>query len=216
MPTAFSQELGWVVILNGTPRSGKSSIAKAMQERGEGVWVNLGVDIYQQAVPSALQPSIGLRPGGERPDLEPHLPVLFAALYESIAAHSRLGLNVVVDIGHHDSYTRPLHLLGDCVRRLRGLPVLIVGVRCPIDIILERRSHTHEGREGLYARRGADGRIPEPILRWQDGVHEPGIYDLELDTSALTPEAAAAQIGELLQHGVPKPTAAVRIIQSAG
>jgi len=29
---------------------------------------------------------------------------LYRALYESIAAHSRVGLNVVVDIGHHNAY----------------------------------------------------------------------------------------------------------------
>lgn len=29
--------------------------------------------------------------------------------------------------------------------------------------------------------------IPEPALRWQDAVQEPGIYDLEVDTSSMTP-----------------------------
>ncbi len=70
----------------------------------------------------------GLRPGGERPDLQPLIPVLFASLYESIAAHSRLRLNVVVDIGHHDAYARPQHILADSARRLAGLPVLFAGV----------------------------------------------------------------------------------------
>jgi len=27
---------------------------------------------------------------------------LYQAMYEAIVAHSRLGLNVVVDVGHHD------------------------------------------------------------------------------------------------------------------
>src|SRR5262245_23555606 len=62
---------GQIVILNGPPRSGKSSIAAEIQERFEGVWMNLGVDHFKQMTPARLQPGIGLRPGGERPDLEP-------------------------------------------------------------------------------------------------------------------------------------------------
>ncbi len=35
---------GQIIILNGAPRSGKSSIATVVQETFEGVWMNLGVD----------------------------------------------------------------------------------------------------------------------------------------------------------------------------
>ena len=52
-------------------------------------------------MPHRYNPGIGLRPGGEGPDLEPLIVRFYAAMYESIAAHSRLGLNVVVDVGHH-------------------------------------------------------------------------------------------------------------------
>ena len=37
-----------------------------------------------------------------------------SALYESIAAHARLGLNVVVDVGHHESNNPGV--LADCAR----------------------------------------------------------------------------------------------------
>lgn len=92
--------------------------------------------------PERYQPGIGLSPGGERPDLEPLVVVLYRAMYQAIAAHSRMGLNVVVDVGHHDAFSKPLGILPDCARRLSGLPVLFVGVRCPIEIILERRRAT--------------------------------------------------------------------------
>lgn len=113
--------IGRIIILNGAPRSGKSSIARVIQESFGGVWINLGVDVYEQATPPRYRPGIGLRPGGERPDLEALVPGLYAALYESIAAHSRLGLNVVADVGHHDAYSKPLDCLADCARRLAGL-----------------------------------------------------------------------------------------------
>src|SRR5204863_305168 len=72
-------------------------------------------------------------------------PALYAAMYESVAAHSRAGFNVVVDVGHHDRT-----VLADCARRLVGLPVLFVGVRCPIEVIVERRNAGQAGREGEY------------------------------------------------------------------
>lgn len=176
---------GRIVILNGTPRSGKSSIAAALQARGP--WINLGVDAQNRALPPSLLPGIGLRPGGERPDLEPAVPGLFFALYDSIAAHARQGFDVVADVGHHDFYSRPLGILPACARRLAGLDVLFVGVRCPVDVIMARRNAAPEG----YV--GGEG-VPEPVQRWQEAVHVPGIYDLEVDTGAMTSEACADAI----------------------
>lgn len=65
------QDCGKIVILNGTPRSGKSSIANVIQDTFDGVWMNVGVDHFMQMTPKRYRPGIGLRPGGERPDLEP-------------------------------------------------------------------------------------------------------------------------------------------------
>ena len=119
---------GQIVVLNGAPRSGKSSIANAVQETLSGVWIKLGVDLVKEHMtPAEFQPGIGLRPGGERPDLEPFIERSYAALYEAIAANSRIGFNVVVDVGHHDGYSQPRRFLYDCARRITGLPALFVG-----------------------------------------------------------------------------------------
>jgi chloramphenicol 3-O phosphotransferase len=191
---------GRIVVLNGPPRAGKSSIVAALQARGP--WINLGVDVYNKAMPAQLLPGIGLRPGGERPDLEPWLPRLYGALYESLAAHSRQGLDVVTDLGHHDFYSQPLHLLPDCARRLAGLPAILVGVTAPIETIIERRRANAQG--GFYA-------VDEAIVRrWQDAVHEPGVYDLMLDTSAATPEQCAEAILAAVSDP-PTPTAFERL-----
>lgn len=195
---------GQIIILNGAPRSGKSSIVAAIQESFEGVWTKLGVDSYAQITPPRYRPGIGLRPGGERPDLELLVSQLYAALYESIAAHSRLGLNLVADVGHHDSYSRPLDCLADCARRLAGLPVLFIAVRCPIDVILQRRAESAE--ENAYVIGSPADPAPLPVRRWQEAVHSPGLYDLEVDTSVLSPMQCAERISELLRQ-VPQPTA---------
>ncbi|MBW2416248.1 MAG: chloramphenicol phosphotransferase [Deltaproteobacteria bacterium] len=195
---------GQIVILNGAPRAGKSSIVRVIQETFEGVWMNLGVDVFARAVtPKRLQPGVGLRPGpgpqrgGDNPDLEPLVPTLYAALYESIAAHGRLGLNVVSDGGHHGA----IHpgTLPACARRLAGLPVLFVGVRCPIGEIMRRRNEAGPGRG--YAVGTEDEPVPPPVALWQEEVHKPGIYDLEVDTSQSSPEECAARIRARLADG---------------
>jgi chloramphenicol 3-O phosphotransferase len=193
-------EPGQIIILNGAPRSGKSSIVAAIQETFDGVWMNLGVDVFvRQVTPQRYRPGIGLRPGGERAELEGLVPVLYAAMYESIAAHSRLGLNVVVDVGHHEGYAQPQGILGECARRLRGLPVLFVGVHCPVDVIMQRRNAREAGRD--YVTGSASEPVPEPVERWQREVHRPGRYDLELDTSQLSPLACAEIIRRRLHDG---------------
>jgi chloramphenicol 3-O phosphotransferase len=188
--------LGQIVILNGAPRSGKSSIVTVIQNTFAGVWMNLGVDRFKAMTPDRYQPGIGLRPGGERPDLEPLIVLLYQAMYAAIAAHSRLGVNVVVDVGHHDSYSVPRGILYNCARQLHGLPVLFVGVRCPLPVIMERRRAT-------WGAGPADDGVPAPVRLWQDAVHVPGIYDLEVDTAGLSPQACAELIRRRLEQGPP-------------
>jgi chloramphenicol 3-O phosphotransferase len=202
------------VVLNGPPRSGKSSIVKVIQETFEGPWMNLGVDVFHLCVtPPRYRPGMGLRPGGERPDIEALIPALYAAFYDSVAAHSRHGLNVVADVGHHDGYSVPLRVLPDAARRLAGLPALLVGVRCPVEVIMARRDAGQPGREVRYETSGPGGEIPAPVLRWERHVHRPGIYDLEIDTSAVTPKEAAARIRDRLDG--PPPSAFRRLAAQA-
>lgn len=127
---------GQIVILNGVPRSGKSSIVEAIQETFDGPWMNLGVDTFKEHVtPDRYSPGVGLRPGGKHQDLEPLIGVFFAAMYESIAAHSRLGLNVVVDVVQHSVRTaQPLTVderavgRGQVAQPVHALGLLYLGV----------------------------------------------------------------------------------------
>ena len=153
---------------------------------------------------------MGLRPGGERPDLEPFVQQQFVRLYDSVAALSDVGTNVVVDVGHHDSYSRPLGTLTSAARRLSGYPAWLVGVRCPVEVIVSRRERD---RTETYVARSDDGAIAAAVLRWQVEVHRPGIYDLEVDTSVLAPEECVARIEEVVRAGEPT---ALRRIAKAG
>ena len=72
--------VGTIVVLNGPPRAGKSAIAAAVQDRLDGLWLNLGVDAWALATPAHLRPGIGLRPGGERPEVADGRATAFSRL----------------------------------------------------------------------------------------------------------------------------------------
>lgn len=217
MPDAATRP-GTAVVLNGAPRSGKSSIAHAIQQMSQEPWMNLGADRFIEITPARLRPGIGLRPagiadrpGGERPELEPLIPLLYEALYTSIAAHLRLGLNVVADVGHHDDYAALSGILYDCATRLEGLKTYFVGVRCPVEVVWQRRMQTWLRDEKLPA----DASVPELVRIWDREVHRPGIYDLEVDTSKSSTEACAGKILEHIETG-PEPDAIRRLAAMSG
>jgi chloramphenicol 3-O phosphotransferase len=177
-----------IVVLNGAPRSGKSSIAAAVQESFDGIWMNIGVDLARLMAPPRVQPGIGLRPGEPDHPAAEHVPLLYAALWETVAAHERLGLDVVTDVGLHDPA-----IAADAARRLDGLPVLFVGVECPDEVVLERRRATP----------GAYSPAPEWARRWREAVHPGWAYDVIVDTSRSSPEESAAAIQARLEDGSP-------------
>lgn len=187
--------LGRVVILNGAPRSGKSNLARAIQEGVPGIWLNSGVDSFMATLPPALMPGIGLRPGGERPDLEPIVGRLYDLLFSTIRLQAQAGFDIVADLGMHEDYSEPLHILDRAAVALGPLGALLVGIDCGLDEIMRRRNADPQG--GHYA---AGDSPPPPVLRWQDAVHRHKSYDLRLDMARLTPRAGAAAVAALLAN----------------
>jgi chloramphenicol 3-O phosphotransferase len=204
---------GRVVLLNGAPRAGKSTVARAIQDWVEGLWLNLGVDAFSEVTPPRSRPGVGLRPGGERPDLEDDVLRLYEGLFGAVLALHGLGLDVVVDVGLHDDYARPLGIPRRVAAQLSKTPAYLVGVRCPLDVIMTRRAAgTHEG--GPSYESSPDGTVPEAVARWQRAVHTPGIYDVEVDTSVLSPRECAEVIADRMRRG--PPTALARLAPSLG
>ncbi len=65
---------------------------------------------------------------------------------------------------------------------------------------MKRRNESPPGRYVV----GSPGEpVPPPVLLWQEEVHKPGIYDLEIDTSLLSPEECAEEIRRRLEEGPP-------------
>ena len=80
---------------------------------------------------------------------------------------------------------------------------------------MERRNAGQAGRESEYATGSEADPIPAPVRRWQDAVHVPGIYDLEVDTSLLSPAECAAAIRRRLENG-PPPSVFGRLADGTG
>ncbi|MEM7285103.1 MAG: chloramphenicol phosphotransferase [Actinomycetota bacterium] len=186
---------GRVVILNGVPRSGKSSIAQALIATEPG-WVNHGVDASMAATPEPLLPGVGLRPGGERPDLEPEVERLYRALWDRVATLADAGGDVVVDVGLHSDFAADLDPWAIAADALRSCDVLVVGVRAPLDAVLERRAAATG-----YLTAAETGPVPDAIRRWEAAVHDPGHYDMEVDTTVSSPAECAALILRRLARG---------------
>ena len=71
---------------------------------------------------------------------------------------------------------------------------------------MERRRAGQPGREGEYLAGAAGESVPVPVALWQTEVHRPGVYDLEVDTSLLSPRECADAIRARMADG-PAPSA---------
>jgi chloramphenicol 3-O phosphotransferase len=189
---------GRVIVLNGTSSSGKSTLVRALQERLDGAWLGVGIDTVVFALPRAYLDAprwaevfryVPAEPGAEAPfRIETgELGLrLVDGLHRTVASLADAGLSVIVD----HVLLEP-RWLPDLAGRLAGHDVLFVGVRCPLEVVVERER----------ARR--DRTIGQAAAQF-DVVHRAGGYDLELDTSVLPPEAAAEAIAATLADGFPE------------
>lgn len=194
---------GTVVVLNGAPRSGKTSIAAQLGAVGGDPWMNVGVDSVMATTPPEFLPGIGLRPGGERPDLEDFVVQSYQDLFESVVVYAMSGTNVAVDVGIHDSYSQPLRILDGAASRLAGTRTYLVGVRCSLETVVARRRAGTTVHGGAYLSSTPDQFVPQPVVRWQTEVHRPGQYDLEVDTTVMTARDAALRIIDHLSRCEP-------------
>jgi chloramphenicol 3-O phosphotransferase len=180
---------GTSIVLNGTSSAGKSSIALALQQRWPGPLQVSGLDTFLRCQSAAffglgndVAPGFSWLPAaigdgfGYRIALGPAGHALTRAAAAFWRSTAELGLDQVIDdvwITREQADQLP--------RALVDSRVLWVGVHCPL-VVLERRE-----RERGDRRRGtARGQF--------DLVHGWRPYDLELDTSTMSPEECAEQI----------------------
>ena len=76
---------------------------------------------------------------------------------------------------------------------------------------MERRNRGETGREGRYATGSAGDPVPAPVRAWQEATHRLGVYDLEVDTTGMSPEDCAGMIRARLAGAAVSPTAFERL-----
>lgn len=209
---------GQIVVVNGTSGSGKSTTCELFQKRQDAYWLLYGIDHFTAGTlpakyghhgPLAAEGISAVPVDPANPDgplrwhFAPNAMNAFAALHEWMASVSRQGLNVVFD---HLLMSDP-PVLQDLVRRTEGLPVLLVTLKPPFEV-LERR----------VAERKMDKKIPTDLLGedatrkivdrltrlrpwFYDEVYRNPVTDLLIDTQALGPEEVCIQIEARLAEG---------------
>jgi chloramphenicol 3-O phosphotransferase len=205
---------GTIIVLNGTAAAGKSSLAKAVQDIFPDPYFLLGIDTFVINVFPArfrgrgerAMEGISLIPavGGDESETEwrfgPYGYAMMSVMHHAVAATAASGHNVVVDYCLQDAAW-----MDEWVALWAHLPVLLVHVYCPLDV-LEERAAARSDRTGPA--RG--------VPRWQflrGLVHCP--YDLTVDTSQMDAVEGALHIQQCLHSGV-QPTAFRTLIDAGG
>ncbi|PDQ22519.1 chloramphenicol phosphotransferase [Mesorhizobium sanjuanii] len=175
-----------IVVLNGVGSAGKSSIAKSLQTMTAEPFLHVQMDIFVEMLPKALQDHAdGFSYETVGKDDKPQVVIstgpigarTLRGMRHAIAAMAEQGNNLIVDdVLCHGEMPEYLELLSK-------FDLHLVGVFAPLDVL--------EARESQRA-----DRLPGQA-RWQyDRVHKGIDYDLEVDTSTLTPLECARRIQE--------------------
>ncbi len=181
---------GSIIFLSGVSSSGKTSIARALQNLFEVPFLHVSVDNFLETMPlrfvnylsGVIEPS-----ESELERLRTYFPRVLAGTHASIAALASEGNNLIVDY----VFEQPSDLLR-CVERLAEFSVFFVGVHCSLEE-LERREKQRDRRPGLAKHQF-------------EVVHAHAIYDIEVDTTSISAEECAREIIQAFEN-TPKPTA---------
>jgi chloramphenicol 3-O phosphotransferase len=200
---------GTIVILNGAPSVGKSTIQAAFQEVMAEPYLALGVDTFLMSMlPNRLftgdflqrhRPAEGVDglhgyyeiESSDQPvykfEFGPAARNLVRGMHHAFAALASERNNLVINYILYD----PAWLV-DLVDALYGYRVYFVGLRAPLEVIEQREKNRDTSPSG-HAR------------AYYSTVHKHGEYDLILDTAQLTPEQAAQTLKEYIeQHPEPR------------
>ena len=167
---------GSILFLNGASSSGKSSIAKALQEILKEPCIHLCIDDYLGAFQKGLW--------DKQEIVQPAWPNIIRGFHAAAAAIARAGNVVIVD----DVLEKEPPWVENLLQLFDGLEVVFIGVHCPLEELERRESERGNRRAGM--------------ARLQFGqVHARAIYDVKVDTSVLSPEECAAIIVDYVNSG---------------
>ncbi|HOZ38876.1 MAG TPA: hypothetical protein PLH64_09040 [Anaerolineaceae bacterium] len=177
---------GKVIILNGASSSGKTSILNKLQSLFEEPYLNVGIDKFIWMLPERYldrplwDDVLGL--ATEAGDMGSKL---FSSMHKVIQLLSLEGINVIAD----HVMVEP-KWVEECARLLAPLPAYVVGIQCPLEVLIQREADRKDRTLGQ-----AEAQYPL--------VHKDLIYDLVVDTSLLSIEECAEKIKDFISGEKP-------------
>ncbi len=209
---------GQIVIINGTSGSGKSTACDLFIKRSSDFWLTYGIDQFmgstfpkqfghhgdRSAEGYSTQP---LDPKDPEGTLRWHISDqgmnAFGVFHEWIAAASRQGCNIIVD--HLMMIDPPI--LQDCIWRLKDLPVLLVNLKPPYEVLMERITNREIGTRFANSSYSSEqiqksrARLDRLRPWFYQAVYANECCDLEIDSAQHNPEAICDQIEAQLTQG---------------
>ena len=140
-------EPGTIIILNGTSSSGKTTLAKALQVALPEPFLDAGLDRFIWMMPGRYlnrplwDDVLGLANQAGQTGHQ-----LVNSMHRAIVAISRSGSHVVADHVLVESTW-----LQDCVALFNDLPAYFIGVRCPLDVLIQRERDRQDRTLGQAA-----------------------------------------------------------------
>ena len=164
-----------VLVLNGGSSSGKSMLARSLQDVLDGLWLRLGVDTLIDAAPARLFGVGGLDlTDGGGVGVGPDFVEVERQWRTGVAAMATAGAHLLVE----DNFISGPVAQERWRAALRGIAVGWVGVRCAPDVASAREAARGDRMIGMAAIQA-------------EAVHRGIAYDLVVDTSATRPDALA-------------------------
>ncbi|HEU4514016.1 MAG TPA: AAA family ATPase [Nocardioidaceae bacterium] len=184
---------GRIILLNGTSSSGKSTLARALQDALPDPWTEIGIDRFVFSLPGRYLrqplwsevfryvPRTDRDDGSFTIETGPLGQRLMSGMHRTAASLAAAGLDVIVD-----HVILEASWLEECLHLWAPYPVLLVGVRCPLDVVEQRE---HDRRDRTIGQAAAQHDV---VHRWCE-------YDVEVDTSVLPAAECAGLVLEALR-----------------
>ena len=167
-----------VLLLNGGSSSGKTTLARGLQEVLPGHWLRFGVDTLVDACPPSLLSGPGLAIGDDGTvDVGVEFTAVERIWMAGLARMAELGAQLLIE----DNFVSGPPVQQRWRDALAGVSVGWIGVRCPAPTALARERGRGDRAAGMAALQA-------------DTVHEGISYDLEVDTAARTVAENAALV----------------------
>jgi chloramphenicol 3-O phosphotransferase len=166
-----------IILLNGTSSSGKTTIARALQEILTEPYMYVSIDDFFHMYPERF-----LNPTSQQEAvvLARLVPAVISGLHKAVACLAQSGNNILVDHVLQENTW-----LKECVEIWKGLDVLFIGVKCPLEKVEQREKERGDRNIGT--------------ARYQfERVHIHGLYDVEIDTSILSVDECVDRIIECI------------------